>query len=450
VKRRGLAAALGLSVLLLSSAQARTGPPAQAGRPLHSKGNRWFPLEHPLLPTRQVRYTVRDLGTLGGLITAAGDINALGQVVGFSMTTDGFLHAFSWSKGKMTDLGTLGGQSSYATAVNNAGVVVGYSQIAGSQDSHAFLWRKGAGMRDLGTLGGAQSFATDVNDLGIVVGRAFDSSDTPHGFAWIAKSGMRQLEGDPFSTAAAVGAGANGPIAGAAGLPLVPGTWAGAGAQFSAISLPAGFDQGQPYGLDAGGDVVGTIGTGSGLARGFYRQASAGARDLGAPFHIQNSEAYAVSNSRRIVGVAYNDPFGTSYGWLLSSPGGTMQLLADLAATPAWAFSSPAAINDLGQIVGTGQHNGLPRGFLVTPAQSDQATSLRSFALGGRGFHAKVRRTLDRALSDLSHGKKRRACASLGGLGRAASREPSLSKPVRGIFAVDIRGFRRGLSCPGA
>src|SRR5678815_2978607 len=68
---------------------------------------------------RQVQYAVRDLGTLGGTVTAAGDVNAMGQVVGFSMTGDGFLHAFVWDRGVMTDLGTLGGESSYATAIND-------------------------------------------------------------------------------------------------------------------------------------------------------------------------------------------------------------------------------------------------------------------------------------------------------------------------------------------
>src|SRR6266511_1167800 len=379
MKVRGLAAAAGLalSVLLLGQAQAST--------------------------ERQARYTVRDLGNLGGTITAAADVNALGQVVGFSMTTDGFLHAFLWSKGKMTDLGTLGGQSSYATGINDAGVVVGYSQLAGSQDSHAFLWRKGRGMRDLGTLGGAQSFATDVNDLGLVVGRAFDATQTPHGFAWTAARGMRQLAGDPFSTAGAAGAGADG-----------------------------------------------TIGTGSGLARGFFRRTGSAAQAFGAPGQIQNSEAYAVNNARRTVGIAYNDPFGASYGWLARSPGGRMQLLADLTKSPGWSFNSPAAINDLGLIAGTGQKDGLPSGFLLTPDRSEQAASLRAFALGGRSFHTKVTRTLNGALADLSRARKRRACASLAGLATAATREGTLSTPVRGIFAADVRGFRRGLGCPGA
>ena len=77
------------------------------------------------------------------------------------MTSAGFLHAFLWDRGQMTDLGTLGGESSYATAINDGGVVVGFSQIAHSRNSHAFIWRKGSGMKDLGTLGGDQSFAAD-------------------------------------------------------------------------------------------------------------------------------------------------------------------------------------------------------------------------------------------------------------------------------------------------
>ena len=206
-----LAAALVLAVVLLPSAQAA--------------------------PTdRLPKYAVRDLGTLGGTVTAGADVNALSQVVGFSMTADGFLHGFIWDRGAMTDLGTLGGESSYATAINDAGTVVGFSQVPHSRSSHAFIWRKGSGMKDLGTLGGDQSFAADINNAGLVVGRAFDAKGSPHGFVWSSDTGMRALGGgDPFSVATATAPGTQGAVAGSAGLPLVPGRWRTPGAAVLAL-----------------------------------------------------------------------------------------------------------------------------------------------------------------------------------------------------------------------
>ena len=77
----------------------------------------------PVIPPQ--RYTVKDLGTLGGSRSDAQAINDSGEIVGGSETPSGDNHAFLYSGGRMRDLGTLGGSSSYASGINNSGQIVG-------------------------------------------------------------------------------------------------------------------------------------------------------------------------------------------------------------------------------------------------------------------------------------------------------------------------------------
>src|SRR5512139_3050794 len=81
------------------------------------------------------KFTLVELGTLGGNFSEAIFVNDHGQVIGNSEIAGGGIHPFFWENGVITDLGVQG-QSSIATDINESGQVVGILQDLG----HSFLW----------------------------------------------------------------------------------------------------------------------------------------------------------------------------------------------------------------------------------------------------------------------------------------------------------------------
>jgi probable HAF family extracellular repeat protein len=140
-----------------------------------------------------VRYTVTDLGTLGGTFSLAYGINEKGQIDGFStLPGDTVEHAFLFKDGAMLDLGTLGGPNSQTFAgLNEATEIVGSAEIPAA-DPHvenfcgfgtnliclAFLWKDGM-MTPLETLGGNNGQASEVNREGQIAGYTENSSSDP-------------------------------------------------------------------------------------------------------------------------------------------------------------------------------------------------------------------------------------------------------------------------------
>jgi probable HAF family extracellular repeat protein len=142
--------------------------------------------------SKHIRYTVSDLGTLGGTYSYAWGLNNAGRVAGSAATrtqTDGLSQtAFLWNRGQITDLGTLGGfntgLNSEAGGPNARGESAVISETfltdPNGEDVCGFgthrqclgaIWKNGV-MTPLSTLGGTNSEALWLNNRGQVVGFA--------------------------------------------------------------------------------------------------------------------------------------------------------------------------------------------------------------------------------------------------------------------------------------
>src|SRR2546423_6825640 len=125
----------------------------------------------------QPKYTITDLGRLGGTYSLGQGINSSGQTVGNAYTTgDVAPHAFRTAANSAIkptdDLSTLGGSYSIAQGINTSGQVVGYAYTVGDIAAHAFRTAANSAIKpsdDLGTLGGTYTSALAINNSGQVV-----------------------------------------------------------------------------------------------------------------------------------------------------------------------------------------------------------------------------------------------------------------------------------------
>ena len=130
-------------------------------------------LWQPSSPGSASSYTIIELGGLGGPGESfANDLNDRGQIVGWASAPDGILHAFLWTPaipndaaGTMEDIGTIAGNT-FAYGINNNEIVVGETGGRG------FVWSRGGGMSFLPDLYGHYGNAVpyDINDRNTIVG----------------------------------------------------------------------------------------------------------------------------------------------------------------------------------------------------------------------------------------------------------------------------------------
>jgi probable HAF family extracellular repeat protein len=337
----------------------------------------------------QHRYTVTDLGTLGGNDSDAEALNNKGHVVGMAApANDNFMHAFLYN-GQMHDLGTIGqfsiaysinnrdemvgffsvgftnraflyraGQMqtlfdffSFATGINSRGDIVGaYASGQTSTGIHAFVYRRGR-LTDLGTLGGDFSEAYGINEQGEVVGYA-EYGDQGFSHAFLYREGQMIDLGTlhaPFNQSVATAINERGQIVGYA---------------YGTVMLPQ-----LPYSITG--------------YRAFVYQ-SGQMHDLGVLKGMFSSAANSINNEGEIVGYSFDANFSLFHAFVYVA--GNMYDLNDLAPTPpGWYIANATGINERGQIAATMVYSGQTQSHavLLTPVDEDESQHLHAFLKSG-------------------------------------------------------------------
>lgn len=306
-----------------------------------------------------VTYQVTDLGTLQGS-TKAYAINDFGQIVGES-SVNGLSRAFLYSSGSLQNLGTLGGGSSVAWGINNTGIVVGTAALA-SGTVNAFSYYGGP-LQSLGTattIGGSVSFlssaAFDINTSGQAVGsssRDFTDGTTNSNSVLFANGSVALKALGQLNAINDTG--------------VMVGTDNGHGYVISGTSLteiPAfcigGFCGSDAQDINNMGVIVGDATTFN--ARHAFMFANGSLSDLGT-LGGANSKAFALNELGQVVGTS--DSIPGRHAFLYGA--GTMQDLNSLIdPATGWILMEARDINESGQIVGWGMHNGQTSAFLLT------------------------------------------------------------------------------------
>ncbi|MCH8251420.1 MAG: DUF3466 family protein [Planctomycetes bacterium] len=313
-------------------------------------------------------YVIIDLGTLGGNTSVALGINESGQVVGSADTPQGLRHAYLWEAAVMIDLGTLPPEpQSEAWDISEAGHVVGIATADGGI-ARGFMWQDGT-MIDLGNLGAANTHAFGVNEFGQVVGFSWLPPSEPRAFLWEdgVMSDLGTLGG---ASSNAWDVNSVGQVVGSS--TLSPGEQGGAFLWENGVMTNLGTLGGPTSwasGINELGQVVGQAERSEG---GLVLHAFIWERnemiDLGALGGYESSRAEAINNQGEVVGSGSNGT--TDQPFLYHGDVGLRDLRDLLWVDVDWSALSPRAINDAGQIVGSGRHQG-PRAFLMTPIDGD-------------------------------------------------------------------------------
>lgn len=332
-------------------------------------------LMFPLTTLGVPLYRVIDLGDFsgGGDVSVPTALNDTGKVVGWSAARCGLDpscgHGFIWDMASgMLELPAPTGATGpwFPHDINESGQVVGTAQLIPGDPFRAVHWASPISSPTvLPTLPGYNdtAIANAINDSGVVVGYLTNWVGAPiggveQGFQWTPSVGISPV-GNPTNFAndinnngVIVGSYKSNPMAIA---PTQPYLWdpllGGRSLSAAGGSAQAINDLGQVVGMVAGSGIVLWDSDGTMIELGYLPgtdpNRGTGARDI--------------NNLGQVVGSM------TGHAFLWSIDLGLADLNDLLAPGSGWFLDSAIAINNLGEIVGTGFNGIASHGFMLTP-----------------------------------------------------------------------------------
>jgi probable HAF family extracellular repeat protein len=369
-------------------------------------------------------YQIVEIAPLPGCDNSQGRaINASGQVTGLALAfrpghAPFISHGFVWTNGRSVDLGIAPGfVGSVGLGLNNAGQIVGRLETAapkpraiphGVQFSEP-MWRGflSAGKKKTALPlppGCAESSANGINDSGQIVGIA-NHANSVYGQSFLYSKGRLTDLGNlgkygghaPIGSTAA-GINRSGQIVGTSfasgGFDMISHAYFYAQGRMHLIGEPPDFEYSIGTAINNQGQVTGFAAKEGpsydygGLRRAFLWQNGV-IKNLGTLPGFRDSIGTALNSRGDVVGSAESLPlldewFHSHLPFNSTSPlnppshaflsrDGQMYDLNDLVpAGSGWVLEIADGINDKGQIVGTGKHNGKTRAFVLTPLKREE------------------------------------------------------------------------------
>jgi probable HAF family extracellular repeat protein len=363
-------------------------------------------------------YYVTDLGTLpgGATTTDAFDINSRGQVVGQNYRGPSpIFHGFLWSPS--TPNGTSGSMVQLPPPATAGSAINDYGQVAGfnGTGSGISLWTpetpNGATGSNVTISTGESALPMGMNSIGQVTGFFLGQNRS---FLWTpttpnsSTGTLVELGFLPERTESSAGRDINsiGQVAGSSRSGgLLPTSHAylwtpnspngSTGSMVDLGDLPGGNDSSVANAINARGQVVGQSSSSMGHNAFLWSPTTPNGTtgsmvDLGAlPDEFSVSVAHDIDAQGQVVGHSGAGPTTSTraFLWTPDSPNASTGQMIDLNSVLEpisgrnWMLYTATAINDRGQIVGTGLLSGSQRAFLLTPVPEPSTLILSAICL---------------------------------------------------------------------